>query len=488
MAEPRLLAWADSRPHVGMGHVVRSFALAQAWADHGGHAVLCVPDEHELVRALTGDPRVTRRTLADDELVDAARDEGAAWVSIDSYATTARTQRAVRDTGARVLVIDDHAIAAPYDADLLLDQNLGAVRATAARLGSVDEVLLGVRHALLRRSFRVPPTTAETAPRDRVVITLGGNPSAEVRAFGREVAERLAARTPVELVLGRVEAGEVGAPGTPNVTEHDIVRDAAALYARAAVVVAAAGSTVWELCASGCAGVLLAVADNQVPLGEQLARAGAARFAGPIAATTPAHVVSCVGDLLDAPAQRDELARRARTLVDGLGANRVVALMRSHELHLRPASADDVARYFEWANDPAVRAASFTTASIAWDDHVRWFEDRLVRSSCRLFVADDVAGTAVGQIRFDLEADEALVGISLAADARGRGLAAPLIVAGVRSLVATVPGIATVRAEVRTTNEPSARAFVAAGFEHADRYHRDGVETDVFVRTTGERP
>lgn len=488
MAEPVLLAWADSRPHVGMGHVVRSFALAQAWADHGGRAVLCVPDEHQLVRSLTEDPRVIRRTIACDDLAAAARDERATWVSIDSYDTNARVQRALRDAGARVLVIDDHAIAAPYDADLLLDQNLGAVRADAARLGPVDEVLLGVRHALLRRSFRVTPTMTETASRDRVVITLGGNPSADVLAFGRDVAARLSARVPVELVLGRAAAGAPSARGVPNVTEHDVVRDAAALYARAVVVVAAAGSTVWELCASGCAGVLLAVADNQVPLGEQMARAGAARFAGSFAATAPAHVAACVVDLLDSPEQRDELARRARALVDGLGANRVVAAMRSHELHLRPAAADDVACYFEWANDPAVRAASFTTTPISWDDHVRWFEDRLGRPTCRLLVAEDSVGNGIGQIRFDVAADEAVVGISLAAEARGRGLAAPMIVAGVRRLVATTPEIAQVRAEVRVTNEPSARAFVAAGFEHAGRYHRDGVETDVFVRTTGERP
>ena len=80
---------------------------------------------------------------------------GADWVVVDGYHLGSDYQRALKEGGARVLVIDDHAHLDRYHADVLLNQNLGAPdyrdRAPGARL------LIGPHYALLRREFRDVP-------------------------------------------------------------------------------------------------------------------------------------------------------------------------------------------------------------------------------------------------------------------------------------------------------------------------------------------
>src|SRR6266705_476142 len=95
--------------------------------------------------------------------------------------------------------------------------------------------------------------------------------------------------------------------------------------------------------------------------------------------------------------QRENMSRRGRELVDGRGCERVLTAMLSMELNLRRAGKSDCRLLWEWANDPGVRAASFQTAMISWDEHAEWFADRL--DNGLIYIAEDQQGKPVGQFR-----------------------------------------------------------------------------------------
>jgi UDP-2,4-diacetamido-2,4,6-trideoxy-beta-L-altropyranose hydrolase len=450
--------------------------------------VLCVAGANTVMRELVDDAQVELRdvdvscapfdAVGGTALGAFAAGAGARWVSIDSYATTAAAQRAVRAWGVHVLVVDDHGIAAPYDCDLHVDQNLGAPPVPPD--GGARQSLAGLSYALLRRPFRVAPAVGG---RERVVVSFGGNPGPTVAELGADVAAKVAHRAPVDLVLGGASRPAV-AEDLPGVLVHEVAAEPWALFAKAAVAVSAAGSTAWELCASATPAVLVAVAENQEPVGRAIARAGAGVYLGRVAEVDAASIAGCVASLLDTPDELDALARRAVSLVDGLGASRVAAQMRAVDLRVRPAEADDVERYFVWANDPSVRAVSFNPTRIEWDDHVRWFGERLDRVDCWMYVIEDEARHPVGQVRFDGDiADDgadAVIGISLDANARGLGLGAPLIIAGMRELSREAP-VCVVHAEVRATNNASAQSFRVAGFTHRSRTARTVGDVDTFI-------
>jgi UDP-2,4-diacetamido-2,4,6-trideoxy-beta-L-altropyranose hydrolase len=147
-------------------------------------------------------------------------------------------------------------------------------------------------------------------------------------------------------------------------------------------------------------------------------------------------------------------------------------------LTVRRVTSSDATLLHAWRNDPVVRENSFSTDPIAWEDHQRWLAGRLASPSTAMFVLEDADGP-VAQVRYERRADrEAEVGITVAAEARGRGY-------GRAALVETLPaacaalGVDRVIALIKIENEPSRRAFEHAGFasagtviEHGSTCHR----------------
>lgn len=145
-------------------------------------------------------------------------------------------------------------------------------------------------------------------------------------------------------------------------------------------------------------------------------------------------------------------------------------------LTARHATVDDGRLLWEWANDPIVRAASFTHDRIPWDAHVAWLDAR-VAAAAPTYVIENEARQPVGQVRFDARPDGAMeVGLSLGAAFRGRRLSRPALVAACRAL-RQERGPVTVVAHVRPDNAASLATFRSAGFEPAGSEHVKGCES-----------
>lgn len=132
-------------------------------------------------------------------------------------------------------------------------------------------------------------------------------------------------------------------------------------------------------------------------------------------------------------------------------------------LSLRPATDADSARLLEWRNDAQTRAMAISQARVPLEDHRRWLRARLADADTLLTIVEQ-DGTPVGTVRLDRRAPgEAEISITIAPDARGRGLARPAIELGVEHARAAW-SVARVTARVRRENAASLRAFAAAGF------------------------
>ena len=96
----------------------------------------------------------------------ASRLGGRGWIVIDGYRFDAAYHAALRPAAWPLLVIDDYAHLPYYDADLLLNQNLGAERLRYSGPPAMNR-LLG---PLLpdRQESRPAPALTPTAPRQRL--------------------------------------------------------------------------------------------------------------------------------------------------------------------------------------------------------------------------------------------------------------------------------------------------------------------------------
>jgi RimJ/RimL family protein N-acetyltransferase len=147
---------------------------------------------------------------------------------------------------------------------------------------------------------------------------------------------------------------------------------------------------------------------------------------------------------------------------------------------LRRASASDESRLLAWRNDAATRASAFDGEEIPAEVHRAWLRRKLADPACAILIAEE-GGGAVGQLRFDrVGPDLAEVDIAVAPEARGRGIAREILGLGLER-VENLLGVTRVRALVKPDNQPSLRAFRAAGFQ-VEREREDAVELE---RTTG---
>ena len=118
---------------------------------------------------------------------------------------------------------------------------------------------------------------------------------------------------------------------------------------------------------------------------------------------------------------------------------------------------------WEWANDPTIRSASFSSEPISWKRHSQWFQAKLLDSNCLFFIALDPDGVPIGQIRYELQVPEAVVSVSLASGQRGKGYGVHIIQSASRQVFEST-SVKLIHAYIKPDNLSSIRAFTKAGY------------------------
>lgn len=137
-------------------------------------------------------------------------------------------------------------------------------------------------------------------------------------------------------------------------------------------------------------------------------------------------------------------------------------------LTYRPAQPADARLYFDWANDPDTRRQSFHSDPISLETHTSWFSRKLVDPNALLLVFTDETKQPIGQVRFERTPvadmpDEIIIGLSVDARQRGKGLAVDLLTQGCR-VCRDQWGAVTIHAYIKPENQASVHAFERAGF------------------------
>lgn len=321
---------ADANPGRGAGHVMRMLALGEearalGWTvDLVSHALAPGLAERAFALGISliaiGEPGSERdaRTTAERALA------GSALVGLDHYELGAEYAAALRSRGVRVVRWDDLLDPSVAEADLVVNQNLGAT-AEAYRGLTPAPVLAGAEYATVRAEFRARRAAFRAKP-ERVAVSFGGADA----GGGSELALAALADSPlaVSLLVGalnqrrerlerlaRERAGVEMLVDSPRVAE---------VLAGADLAVIAPGTTLLEACALGLPTVSVVCAENQRPGAERAAAIGVTLLAGEVAYISPATLGERVMELTRDAALRERMRERAMAHVDGRGAARVL--------------------------------------------------------------------------------------------------------------------------------------------------------------------
>ncbi|MBF0233098.1 MAG: UDP-2,4-diacetamido-2,4,6-trideoxy-beta-L-altropyranose hydrolase [Desulfamplus sp.] len=478
----RMVFRVDASPVIGIGHVMRCLALAQE-AKCSGYSALFIgriasalvqhlEDEGMEVRAWNEDITFNEDLVC---LLEAA--SGSKAVIIDHYGLGPDYQQAVRSAGHKLLVIDDFNHQPAYEADILLNQNITANR-YRYRTNSSAKFLLGPQFALLRQEFLKFPRP-EAASRERIVnllITMGGSDPKNYTRRVLEVMEQLNfVDLRIKVICGpafqwRKSLESYLKTSCMSVELLDPVRDMPPVYEWADAVIAAAGSTIYELAYFRLPSVCCNIAENQRDINHLIQKRKIA-----VSIDEAMNLETMKKSLIVFFGEKYFLSNYSENignLVDGFGTKRAIRFLFG-SFFFRPVQVDDVNILFSWRNEPSVRSASFQTVPISFEEHMVWFSDRLIDPNCRFYIAEDSIGI-VGQTRFmKTSQGDAIISVCLDSRRRGCGMGAKLISEALCQYH-TDDGIRPVRAYVRHDNPVSLNAFLRARFIVSGKDVRNG--------------
>jgi len=459
----KVLIFTEGGGESGFGHITRSLSLYSAFREAGADAEILLAGNVAAAGLLSG---VRHRVMDWRGPRGLAALSGEKIAVVDSYRAPLSFYRQAAQT-ARLLVSMDDYKRLPYPQGVVVN---GAVAARQLKYPRVKGItyLLGGQYAPLRPEFRSCPRRAQRAKLEKVLITFGGG---DTDGLAGKLGSFLRAATHLKIETP---------PEDRRLSAAAVKRN----MLRADACVTACGQTTYELAACGVPQIGVGFASNQALNIKGWLAARAIKFAG---WKGDEELFGKISQMLSGFGhhERTEFAARAKAVIDGRGARRVVDVVLSlaaepMSFKLRAAAPRDCRRIFELSNSPSVRANSINPGKIDWASHRRWYAAKL-KDTRYLFLVAETGGKFVGQLRYELDGPEALVSVSISDAFRGRGIAATILADGNKKLFAFFPGVRRINAYIRPANKPSLRAFEKAGYRSEKKVLMNKVSLEKYV-------
>lgn len=275
----------DANKEIGSGHLMRCLALGQLLQDvgHKVHFVTKTTNEYLLKRLKDEKFDVygidENIKLPDDVkiTVNIGRSISSKWIITDGYEFTTEYQKIIKDAGFKLMCIDDIS-AFHFVSDIVLNQNLNSENIFKYSCEPYTKLLLGIKFVLLRREYR------DIMDFDRkivdecknVLVTFGGG---DTENFIIKIIKSLnfinVLSLNVRILIGSNNLDSDRVNDLINKSTHKIEllktqENLIPLIQWCDVAISAAGSTVWELVFLKTPIILIPIADNQIPISEEL--------------------------------------------------------------------------------------------------------------------------------------------------------------------------------------------------------------------------
>ncbi len=311
----RIAIRADGSAAVGLGHLGRCMALAQALKRRSRSAPVFIsvdPACNRWVRA-RGFSVVPRLSGKWDLLIG------------DSYRFSPSDVDDMRRRARRLVLLDDCG-AISGGCDWILNGSPAADR--VAYRASEAALLLGPEFQPMRREFwrQIPRRKTRQIVRDVLVYLGGGTGWASMRPVVESVLEALP-RATVRVIIGPLAADVPTRPPSSRVVIHRAPASLTSILTRCDLAVVTAGQVLLEAAWAGLPAVVMIAAENQRLNAEAMERRGVARLVGFLDARSLPGLRRTLKALARSPRMRVTLARRGQELVDGRGALRVASVL-----------------------------------------------------------------------------------------------------------------------------------------------------------------
>jgi len=111
-----------------------------------------------------------------------------------------------------------------------------------------------------------------------------------------------------------------------------------------------------------------------------------------------------------------------------------------------------------------VRAASFNTEEIQYDQHEEWYREALQNEEICILIGLDTSDEKIGMVRFQKKNDRVTISVAISPTIQGKGYGTAIIREGCSEYLKERIVVDEIVAEIKESNETSKKAFSKAGF------------------------
>lgn len=198
------------------------------------------------------------------------------WIITDGYNFSTDYQKAIKENGFELLTIDDIADFY-FVSDIVLNQNLNAENIFNYSCEPYTKLLLGVDYVLLRREYRNLGNYDRIVKREceNILITFGGSNAEKhieniLETFNLIEGTYLHLRILFDMVTENRRILDLVSGSKHRIELLQSQENIIPLIQWCDIAVSASGSTVWELSVLKTPAVIVPIADNQIPIAEEL--------------------------------------------------------------------------------------------------------------------------------------------------------------------------------------------------------------------------
>ena len=135
----------------------------------------------------------------------------------------------------------------------------------------------------------------------------------------------------------------------------------------------------------------------------------------------------------------------------------------SREIRVRRAVESDMQVCFEWANDASVREQSYNQKPISLHEHSDWFHQKLNDPDCFFYIME-IDQKPGAQIRFQVNGIDAVLGYLLDRKMRNKGLGTSILSLGIEKFIQDLQRPVNITGYVKDSNIRSQHSFEKLAF------------------------
>jgi UDP-2,4-diacetamido-2,4,6-trideoxy-beta-L-altropyranose hydrolase len=489
MCRTKVIFRADGGSEIGLGHVVRSLALAEMLYNFECVFAIQNPGMHlkaqiENVCSQIIELPVLSKNDKNFVFELAPYLTGKEIVVLDGYAFATEYQNVIKAKGCMLVCIDDiHAY--HFVADVVIN-HAGGVKEEDYSTEPYTQCFLGPQYALLRPPFlKCKTSDAQDKSLKNILINMGGADPDNATCDVISEVRKCLFFDQIHVVTGAAykyqkELSDIVAMDD-RIIRHTAINaeQMASLMQCCGVCVCPPSSVSLEYSTINGLLLLKQIADNQAEIKSYLTGMGLAfDFDKDFQNIMKSDIQETYNKMLP----------KQRKLSDGRSDKRLRAIFHRLKLDaavtVRPVRQEDIKICYEWANDVEVRQSSYNTAPIAFEDHVIWFSNKLKDPRSNFYIMEH-CGKPAGQVRF-YGGNEKVISYLVAPEMRGKGLGRTLVKKGLAQLLKDVKDVKKVTGYIKKSNIASCNACHRAGFlknPDAETLYPDSVVYEFLVET-----